>query len=233
LARVGGTGEFLAANLLSLSDIARLADNVLARTPVVDVLINNAGGMFRTKQLSVDGIEATFALNTVAPFALAHHLRGALTFGRGRVVNIATGFLGRTRLAADTLVAPTAYSGFGTYARAKLALIMVTQEQAERWTGSAIRAIAVQPGIVLGTRFGGADPGGSGIGRSLGAPLLHLLGLGATLDEAVERYRRAAFGDLPSGTYFAWGKAAPLPRQAQDETVRHEVWDLLAGLTRV
>lgn len=74
----GGTSEFLCADLLSLKDIARLAVEVIQRAPTLDVLINNAGGTFDKKAMSADGVEASFALNTVAPFALANKLHGAL-----------------------------------------------------------------------------------------------------------------------------------------------------------
>ena len=231
MTRAGGSGAFLAANLLSLHDVARLADEVQAHAPSVDVVINNAGGMFRTKTLSADGIEATFALNTVAAFALASHLHGALARTNGRVVNIATGFLGRTRLQVPALTNPPAYSAWGSYARAKLASIMLTREQAERWRRDGITAIAVQPGIVLGTRFGGREPSGPSLGQRVGARLLQLLGIGASLEQAVARYQQAAFGNLASGTYYAWGKVAPLPRQAQDVDVRHTLWHLLQQLT--
>lgn len=154
----GGTGEFLFANLLSLKDVARLADEVMARTPSLDVLINNAGGMFGTKTMSADGIEATFALNTVAAFALTSRLYGTLAQANGRVVNIATGFLGRTKLNVNDLVNPKSYSSWSSYSRAKLASIMMTLEQAERWKPDGISAVAVQPGIVVGTRFGGREP---------------------------------------------------------------------------
>jgi short chain dehydrogenase len=43
LTRAGGTGEFLSANLLSLKDVACLADEVMKRTSSLDVLVNNAG----------------------------------------------------------------------------------------------------------------------------------------------------------------------------------------------
>jgi NAD(P)-dependent dehydrogenase (short-subunit alcohol dehydrogenase family) len=142
MARVGETGEFLAANLLSLKDIARLAAAVKARNSSLDVLINNAGGVFRSRTMSADSIEATFALNTVAPFALTSHLHGALARANGRVVNIATGFLGRTRLNVDELIDPPSYSSFGSYSRAKLASIMLTMEQAERWKRDGISAPA-------------------------------------------------------------------------------------------
>ena len=231
LTRVGGTGEFLAANLLSLKDVTRLADEVLKRTESLDVLINNAGGMFRTKTMSADNIEATFALNTVAAFALTNHLHSALAQAHGRVVNIATGFLGRTKLNVPNLVNPPSYSGLGRYAQAKLALILLTLEQAERWTSDGISAVSVQPGVVLGTRFGGSTPSGPSFGRTVGATLLKGLGIGATLEQATDRYQEAAFGAMASGSYFAWGKVAKLPQQAQDAGVRQAVWQLLEKLT--
>jgi NAD(P)-dependent dehydrogenase (short-subunit alcohol dehydrogenase family) len=231
MARIGGTGEFLAANLLSLKDVARLADEVMARTPSLDVLINNAGGMFGTKTMSADGIEATFALNTVAAFALASRLHGTLAQANGRVVNIATGFLGRTKLNVNDLVNPKSYSSWSSYSRAKLASIMMTLEQAERWKPDGISAVAVQPGIVVGTRFGGREPSGSSFWRTVGATMMKLLGIGATMEQATERYRLAAFSDMASGTYFAWGKVAKLPQQAQDAGVRLAVWQLLEQLS--
>ena len=231
LTQVGGTGEFLSANLLSLKDVARLADEVMKRTSSVDVLINNAGGMFRTKTMSADNIEATFALNTVAAFALTNHLHGALAQGHGRVVNIATGFLNRTKLNVNDLVNPPSYSGFGRYAQAKLALIVLTLEQAERWMSDGISAFSVQPGVVLGTRFGGSQPSGPSFGRTIGVTLLGLLGIGATLEQATDRYQQAAFGAMASGSYFAWGKVTKLPQQAQDLAVRQAVWQLLEKLT--
>jgi NAD(P)-dependent dehydrogenase (short-subunit alcohol dehydrogenase family) len=230
LTRVGGTGDFLSANLLSLKDVARLADEVIKRTSSLDVLVNKAGGMFGTKTMSADNIEATFALNTVAAFALTSHLQGALAQAHGRVVNIATGFLSRTKLNVADLVNPPSYSSFGSYARAKLASIMMTLEQAERWKSDGVGAVSVQPGIVVGTRFGGREPSGPSFGRTIGATLLKLLGIGASLEQATERYQQAAFGDMASGTYFAWGKVAKLPQQAQDAGVRQAVWQLLEKL---
>ena len=50
--------------------------------------------MFRTRSLSDDRIEATFALNTVTAFARTRHLQGAPVPAAGRVADIATGFLG-------------------------------------------------------------------------------------------------------------------------------------------
>jgi hypothetical protein len=106
-------------------------------------------------------------------------------------------------------------------------------EQAERWQPVGIGAVAVQPGIVLGTRFGGGKaPSGPSLGRTVAATLMRLIGIGASMEQAVERYQLAAFGDLASGTYLAWGKVAKIPQQAQDAAVRRALWHLLEQLTR-
>jgi hypothetical protein len=92
---------------------------------------------------------------------------------------------------------------------------MMTLEQIERWKRDGISAVAVQPGIAMGTRFGGTEPSRLPFERTFGATIMKLLGIGATLEQATEHYQLAAFGDMASGTYFARGKVAKLPRQAQ------------------
>ncbi len=52
---------FLPADLSDQADIRRLADALLALHPRLDVLVNNAGGLFGRHRLSADGIEMTFA----------------------------------------------------------------------------------------------------------------------------------------------------------------------------
>jgi NAD(P)-dependent dehydrogenase (short-subunit alcohol dehydrogenase family) len=69
LDRVGAGGEFLSFDLLDLGDIRRLAREVTERYRHLDMLLNSAGGTFRAKALTPDGIERTFAFNTIAPYA--------------------------------------------------------------------------------------------------------------------------------------------------------------------
>lgn len=66
LERVGAGGTFLPCDLLDLADVRRLAREVSERHRRLDVLLNNAGGIFRAKALTPEGIEYTFALNAVA-----------------------------------------------------------------------------------------------------------------------------------------------------------------------
>ena len=70
--------EFLQADFSSLNEVRRLAAAILERTPRVDVLANNAGGVFAKRLVSQDGYEMTFAVNHLAPFLLTRLLLDAL-----------------------------------------------------------------------------------------------------------------------------------------------------------
>jgi NAD(P)-dependent dehydrogenase (short-subunit alcohol dehydrogenase family) len=59
------------ADLSSQASVRGLAAEVLARYPKLDVLVNNAGAMYGTWQLTNDGIELTWAVNHLAPFLLS------------------------------------------------------------------------------------------------------------------------------------------------------------------
>ena len=81
---------FLPADLSDQADVRRLADAVLALHPRLDVLVNNAGGLFGRRRLSADGIEMNFALNHLSYFLLTHLLIPALAAAApARIVNVA------------------------------------------------------------------------------------------------------------------------------------------------
>ena len=53
--------EYLVADLSSQAEIRRLAEQVKAATSRLDVLVNNAGLIRLKRELTVDGLEMTFA----------------------------------------------------------------------------------------------------------------------------------------------------------------------------
>ena len=58
------------ADLSRLAEMDRLAAEIAAAEPRIDVLINNAGAMFSRRSVTEDGLERTFALNHMAYFVL-------------------------------------------------------------------------------------------------------------------------------------------------------------------
>jgi NAD(P)-dependent dehydrogenase (short-subunit alcohol dehydrogenase family) len=59
----GGTVDAFVADLSAQAEVHRLADEVLQHLPRLDVLINNVGGYWNTRHVTVEGLEHTFALN--------------------------------------------------------------------------------------------------------------------------------------------------------------------------
>ena len=83
--------SFLTAGLLSQDSIRRLAAQFAAQQTRLDVLINNAGGVFFERKQSVDGIEMTFALNYLGGFLLTNLLLDTLKKSAPtRIINVSS-----------------------------------------------------------------------------------------------------------------------------------------------
>jgi NAD(P)-dependent dehydrogenase (short-subunit alcohol dehydrogenase family) len=146
--------EFLQADFSSLAEVRRLAATVKELTPRVDVLVNNAGGIFLKRNLSKDGYEMTFAVNHLAPFLLTHLLLDTLkSTGQSRIVTTASGAHRGAKIAFDDLQATRNYSPMGAYGRSKLANILFTRALARRLQGTTVTATCLHPGFVR-TSFG-------------------------------------------------------------------------------
>jgi len=146
--------EFLQADFGSLADVRRLAATLLERAPRIDVLINNAGGIFGTRALSRDGYEMTFAVNHLAPFLLTHLLIERLkSGGPARIVTTASNAHRGSRILFDDLQATRKYSPMGAYGMSKLANILFTRALAKRLQGSDVTATSLHPGFCR-TSFG-------------------------------------------------------------------------------
>ena len=64
-------------DLSRLASIRSFAGRFPSRAERLDVLVNNAGVMTETRELSADGIELTLATNVIGPFALTTRLTRA------------------------------------------------------------------------------------------------------------------------------------------------------------
>lgn len=152
--------ELLLCDLSSLQSVRELAEAFHSRWDSLDVLVNNAGGLFNRPQTSVDGYEMTFAVNYLAPFLLTHLLQDKLqASGKARIVNVASVMQAKT-LDPDAAVLPkNPYSSFDAYRTAKLAVIMMTYFMAERVASNGITVNALHPGLSIRRNRREACPG--------------------------------------------------------------------------
>src|SRR5258708_11937475 len=121
------------AALPGIAGTRRVAAEIAAAEPRIDILINNAGALFTARQVTADGLEKHFAVNHMAYHLLTAGLRDRLfASAPARVVNTASGAHLGARLDLDDLPMAKRYNGVQTYRRSKLYNIMWTRELARR-----------------------------------------------------------------------------------------------------
>jgi NAD(P)-dependent dehydrogenase (short-subunit alcohol dehydrogenase family) len=151
----GRTPDVLIADLAAQAEVRHVADEIARRYRRLDVLINNAGAIYATRRLTPDGVELTWAVNHLAPFALTTLLLDLLQASApARVITTSSGAHHGAQIPFDDLNADRSYSGmgFGRYGETKLANILFTAELARRLEGSGVTANCFHPGFV-GTGF--------------------------------------------------------------------------------
>lgn len=151
--------EVFIADLSSQQEVRTLARTVLRKLDRLDVLVNNVGGFWSTRRVTVDGLEYTFALNHLAPFLLTNLLLERLKeSGPARVVTASSGAQAMGRIDFEDLQAERSYSGQRAYNQSKLANVLFTCSLADRLKGTEVTANVLHPGVVA-TAFGAEDPG--------------------------------------------------------------------------
>ena len=150
--------DVFVADMSSQAEVRRLADEVLAAYPRLDVLLNNVGGFWAHRHTTADGLEHTFALNHLAPFLLTNLLLERLKASApARIVTVSSGAQSMGRIDFDDLMGEQAYSGSAAYNQSKLANVMFTYELAGRLEGTGVTATALHPGLTS-TAFSAEDP---------------------------------------------------------------------------
>ncbi|MBS0418592.1 MAG: SDR family NAD(P)-dependent oxidoreductase [Proteobacteria bacterium] len=145
----GALVRFVHADFASLRQVERLAAEVNATVPRLDVLINNAGCANLRRKVTTDGYENTFAVNHLAPFLLTHLLLDKLhKSGPARIVNVASRAHRNQELDFDDLMSEREYRVMRTYGRSKLANILFTRALARRLKGSQVTANSLHPGLI-------------------------------------------------------------------------------------
>ncbi|MEZ6184918.1 MAG: SDR family NAD(P)-dependent oxidoreductase [Planctomycetota bacterium] len=153
LAELGARHDPARLELLELDQsrpesIDAFAEALGARHDALHVLINNAGGYFRERRETPDGLELTFATNMLGYFSLTNALLDLLRAGApARVVNVASN-LAKDLDLDDLGFTRRRYSGAKAYAQSKQANRMWSCELAERVRRDGITVNALNPGVV-------------------------------------------------------------------------------------
>jgi NAD(P)-dependent dehydrogenase (short-subunit alcohol dehydrogenase family) len=214
----------LRCDLSSQADTRRFADEFKATHDRLDVLVNNAGVYLRKRTTTVDGLEATFAINHLGYFLLTNLLLDLLKQSPSRIVNVSSDAHAHGHINFDDLQGEQRYGGVKAYCHSKLANILFTRELARRLAGARVTANCLHPGAVA-----------TGIFRSLPKPLEAIIKL-VTMSPEKGAQTSIYLASSPAvesltGKYFVkCAEARPSP-EAQDDQVASRLWAASAELT--
>jgi NAD(P)-dependent dehydrogenase (short-subunit alcohol dehydrogenase family) len=219
---VGADGAYV-ADLASLAEVRRLAEEVAGDHDSLDVLVSNAGiGSTLpgdgARMESADGYELRFAVNYLAGFLLTRLLEPLLVAAApgARIVNVASA--GQWPIDFDDVMLERSYDGSRAYAQSKLAQVMSTFDFAERLRDRGVTVNALHPSTYMPTKM-----------------VLHARGAGLdSLEGGVAATARlAADAELNgvTGRYFNRTREARADEQAYDAQARRRLWELSERLT--
>ena len=220
----GAEAIVLTADFTDPAEVRDLAYSVRSQTDGLDLLLNNAGGLFSEGRLVGDGIERTFHVNHLAPYLLTAEVLDHLRED-ARVVTTASDAHRGVQLDLERPLTTDGYSGMRTYSHSKLANILFASELARRLeaAGQSVVSNSVHPGFVPGSQFGRFLPGPlTGLFRMLGV----VPGTSSVADGAAELLHVAVSPSTAdvSGQYFS-GQAPTTPTAAaRDRDAAARLW---------
>jgi NAD(P)-dependent dehydrogenase (short-subunit alcohol dehydrogenase family) len=217
-------------DLSRISEMKRLAVEIAAAEPRIDVLINNAGAMFGSRQMTEDNLEFTFAINHMAYFVLTQGLRERLLASSpARIVNTASDAHKGRVLDFEDLQSAKRFSALNVYGRSKLCNILFTRELSRRWGGKGVTANCLHPGFVA-TRFG--DGSGGFLSRAISMAKIFAISPEKGAETIVYLASSPEVARV-SGEYFYKSRPAMPTAEARDDPAAKRLWIESARLSGI
>ena len=218
------------ADLSRVAEMQRVAGEIAQAEPRVDVLINNAGALFNSRQVTADGLEMTFATNHMAYFLFTRGLRERLLASApARIVSTASDAHKGNQIDFDDLQSAKGFRGFKIYGRSKLCNILFTRELARRLAGTGVTANCLHPGFVS-TRFGDESGGAFSLVVRIAKNFAISPEKGA---ETIVYLASSPDVAAVSGEYFYKCRVATPSKEARDDDAARRLWRETARLAGV
>lgn len=218
--------DYFLADFTELAQVRRLAAELIAAYPRIDVLANNAGGIMGERTITADGYEKTFQVNHLAPFLLTKLLMPTLIASRATVIqtaSVAARVFGDFDI--DDLQNSHRYAPQKAYGNGKLANILFTSELQHRYGDQGLAAVAFHPGIVA---TGFAAETTHFLRFIYHGPLKRLVTISPEAAAAeLVRLAEATPGDsFVPGAYYESGRiATKVNPDAQNPHLAKQLWD--------
>ena len=215
-----GKPDLVIADFSDQGQIRRMAEDIASRYTRLDVLINNAGTYIKSRELTCDGIERTFAVNYLGPFLLTHLLLPVIRKGSpSRIVTVASSaHEDVNQIPWENLPSLDRYDPWEVYSLSKFADVTFTYSLARNLKRTGVTANCLHPGIVNTKILRSAFPNMPAILPKEGAKTSLYLALSPSVAGI-------------SGQYFENQKLARSSRLSHNRKVQERLWKMAEGLT--
>jgi len=132
----------------SLKEVENMCEDILVSTNRLDVLLNNAGVLMKSYELSADGYEMTFAVNHLAHFYLTGRLLPLmLNSDSARIINVSSG-IHSSKITLDSLMSNDEFESVKNYSDSKLCNILFSNKLAKLLEDKNITVNSMHPGVI-------------------------------------------------------------------------------------
>jgi retinol dehydrogenase 12 len=217
--------DVIEGDLSSLQSISKAAEHIKSRYANVDVLINNAGGVFSKKEMTEDGFEWAFQINHLAHFLLTNLLlESLLKSEEPRVINLSSE---AHRIGSINFVNLNCEKKFRTwrqYGATKLMNILFAKGLANRFADKGLSAFSVHPGVVK-TEFGANNRGFLGYFNKMPFLITPEKGAETSIYLATQDIKK-----LNNGGYYKKSMISYSSLESQDIEVQNHLWEISVKL---
>lgn len=220
--------QFIYIDLADMASVVTAADNISSKTTHLDVLINNAGGIFKEKVTTKDGFEMSLSANHLGHFLLTNKLMPLLLKSKvSKVVHVSSEAhrMGNVNF-NDLNYDKRSFSSFGSYANVKLFNILFSKSLVEKFGSEGLKSYALHPGVVK-TNFGQETAGAFSFLWKLASPFMITAEQGAQTTIYLAKNK---IDDKHNGAYFKKSKPTAASKSANSKSMRDKLWNKSAEL---
>lgn len=232
--------DYYIADFTKLNDVRELGQKLHDKYPRIDVLINNAGGIYRDKrEVTVDGNERTFQTCHLAHFLLTNILLDTLIESKASIINTSSvGAAGLSKLDIHDLNLEKKYANTIAYGNAKLEVTLFAKEFNRRYGKLGVSMASFHPGNVL-TNFASEADGfihsmySLALKSKIMQALFAMIGPEEGADTLVWLATTEPGKDWQPGNYYYKRKIARTHKLADDPAVAKSLWEQSEKMCRL
>jgi len=204
-------------------EIHKAANQIKSRYNKIDILINNHGFIAKERWETVDGLEATFAVNHIGYFLftnlLIEYIKSA---GNARIINVASDAHRYGNFEPENLQLESGFNPMKAYGNSKLFNILFTKELASRVRDTDVTVNCLHPGVVR-----------SNFSENLNLPMKLFWTIGKPFMVSAKKGAETSIYLAGSdevknvnGAYFKNKKAIAPRKKARDMDAAKQLWEI-------